>query len=175
MRVVAADASSLILLAKCSVLPAYSGRVDLQVPREVFEEVASAPLVRRYADAARIAGLAKDGLIRVIESTSRRDLPRALGRGEAAAIRLWFDANADIVLSDDGRAIRTCRIMKIPFASSPQVVVDLCRTRAIRLTRARTALETLAVTGRYSRDIIAAALVALQEVHQDETNDDPLA
>lgn len=175
MRVVVADASSLILLAKCSVLLDYSRRVDLQIPRESFEEVASASLVRRYADAARVAGLAKDGSIRVVEGTSSLDLPRVLGRGEAAAIRLWFDADADLVLSDDGRAIRTCRIMKIPFTSSPPVVVDLCRTGAISLTKARMAIETLAVNGRYSRDIIATALVALQEVHQDEANDDPSA
>ena len=176
MRVVVADASSLILLAKCSTLFDYSRIVDLQVPSKAFEEVASAPLVRRYTDAARIAALARDGSIRVVEGTSYRDLPRALGRGEAAAIRLWFEADADVVLSDDGRAIRTCRIMGIPFTSSPKVIVDLYRAGAVRLARARRALETLAVNGRYGRDLIAAALVALQEAHQDDqTNDDPSA
>lgn len=176
MRVVVADASSLILLAKCSMLLDYSRGVDLQVPLQAFEEVASASLVLRYADAAHVAKLAREGSIRVVEETAHRDLPRALGRGEAAAIRLWFDADADVVLSDDGRAIRTCRIMGIPLTTSPRVVVDLYRTGAVRLGRARRALETLAVTGRYGRDIIAASLVALQEVRQDDqTNDDPSA
>ena len=176
MRVVVADASSLILLAKCSLLFEYSRGVELQVPRQAFEEVASASLVRRYDDAALVAKLARDGSIRVVAGTTHRDLPRALGRGEAAAIRLWFEADADLVLSDDGRAIRTCRILAIPFTSSPRVVVDLYRTGAVPLAKARKALEVLAVTGRYGRDMIAAAMVALQEVRQDDqTNDDPSA
>ena len=94
--------------------------------------------------------------------------------GEAAAIRLWFDADADLLLSDDGRAIRTCRILGLPFTSSPRVVVDLYRGGAIRLSRARRGLEMLAVAGRYSRDVIAAALVALQEEQEDDqTDNDP--
>ena len=61
--------------------------------------------------------------------------------------------------------------MGLPFITSPRVVVDLYRDGVIRLSRARTALETLAVAGRYARDVIAAALVALQEEQgNDQTN-----
>ena len=79
MRVVVADASSLILLAQCSLLRDYSRRVDLQVPRQVIDEVASAPLVRRSADAALVAGLVEEGTVRAVEVVSRRSLPLALG------------------------------------------------------------------------------------------------
>ena len=75
------------------------------------------------------------------------------GRGEAAAIRLLLQADADLLLSDDGRAIRTCRIMGLPFITAPRVVVDLYRDGVIRLSRARAALEMLAVAGRYARDV----------------------
>lgn len=172
MRVVVADASSLILLAKCAVLRAYSRRVDLQVPHQVIDEVASAPLVLRHADATLVAGLVKDGSIRAVEVVSDRSLPLALGRGEAAAIRLVVQADADLLLSDDGRAIRTCRIMGLPFTTSPRVVVDLYRAGVIRLPKARTALETLAVAGRYAREVIAAALVALLEEQEDDQAND---
>ena len=50
--------------------------------------------------------------------------------------------------------------MGLPFITSPWVVVDLYRDGVIRLSRARAALEMLAVAGRYARDVIAAALVA---------------
>ena len=53
--------------------------------------------------------------------------------------------------------------MGLPFTTSPRVVVDLYREGGIGLPKARTALETLAVAGRYARDVIAAALVALLE------------
>ncbi len=172
VRVVFADASSLILLAKCAVLRDYCQRVDLQVPHEVIDEVASAPLVLRYADAALVAGLVEEGSVRAVKVVSGRSLPLALGRGEAAAIRLLLQADADVLLSDDGRAIRTCRIMGLSFTTSPRVVVDLYREGVIRLPKARTALETLAVAGRYAREVIAAALVALLEEQEDDQAND---
>ena len=79
---------------------------------------------------------------------------------ESAAIRLLLlQVEADVLVSD-GRAIRTCRIIRLPVTTSPRVVVDLYRDGVIGLAKARTALETLAVVGRYARDVIAAALVA---------------
>jgi len=162
----------LILLAKCAVLRDYCQRVDLQVPHEVVDEVASAPLVLRYADAALVAGLVEEGSVRAVKVVSGRSLPLALGRGEAAAIRLLLQADADVLLSDDGRAIRTCRVMGLSFTTSPRVVVDLYREGVIRLPKARTALETLAVAGRYAREVIAAALVALLEEQEDDQAND---
>ena len=146
----------------------YAQSVELRAPRQVFDEVASTRLVRRYPDAANIAALAEEGSVRVVTVVSRRSLPLALGPGEAAAIRLWFEAEADLLLSDDGRAIRTCRILGLPFTSSPRIVVDLHKNGAIRRSRARKGLEMLAIAGRYSRDVIAAALVVLQEEHEDD-------
>ena len=62
--------------------------------------------------------------------------------------------------------------MGLPFTTSPRVVVDLYRQGVIRLPKARTALETLSVAGRYARDVIAAALVALQEKQEDDQTND---
>ena len=62
--------------------------------------------------------------------------------------------------------------MGLPFITSPWVVVDLYRDGVIRLSRARAALEMLAVAGRYARDVIAAALVALQEEQEDDQAND---
>ena len=107
----------------------------------------------RYVDAALVAGLGEDGSVHAVEVVSRRSLPLAPGRGEAPAIRLFrllLQVDADVPLSDDGRAIRTCGIMGLSFTMSPRVVVDLYRERVIGLPKARTALETLAVAGRYA-------------------------
>ena len=46
--------------------------------------------------------------------------------------------------------------------------MDLYRQGVIRLPKARTALETLSVAGRYAREVIAAALVALLEEQGDD-------
>ena len=172
MRLVVADASSLILLAKSSLLRVYGERVTLLAPRQVLREAAAEKLWHRYPDASEIARCAEEGIVREEIVRSRRQLPLSLGEGEAAAIRLFLAREADLLLSDDGRALRTCRLLGVPFTTTPRVIVDLESNGAITLGRARRALEKVALEGRYSRDVIAAALVALVETRHDDTNDD---
>lgn len=163
MRIVVADASSLILLAKCSLLRTYCERVEVLTPRRVLEEAADRDLWEKHPDAEQIAACAEEGLIRAETVDSDRRLPVQLGAGEADAIRLFLEAEADVLLSDDGRALRACRLLSVPFTTSPRVVVDLRKAGAVELQAARQALEKLAVVGRYAREIIAAALTALHE------------
>jgi predicted nucleic acid-binding protein len=169
---VVADASSLILLAKCSLLRAYGQRVTLLAPRRVLEEASAPELWPAHPDAEEIARCAEEGLLRVEVVRSRRELPLNLGEGEADAIRLFLARRADLLLSDDGRALRTCRLLGVPFTTTPRVIVGLRTCGAISLGRARRALEKIAVAGRYSREVIAAALAALLEAQNDETDDD---
>lgn len=172
MRLVVADASSLILLAKSSLLRLYGERVTLLAPRQVLGEAAAEDLWHRHPDAAEIARCAEEGLVREEIVRSRRQLPLSLGDGEAAAIRLFLARKADVLLSDDGRALRVCRLLGVPFTTTPRVIVDLRSNGVIALDRARRALEKVALEGRYSRDVIAAALVALVETLDDDTHDD---
>lgn len=164
MKVVIADASSLILAAKTAILETYAARVMLIVPKDAFEEVAAQRLRTRHPDAQRIARAAELGLFEVRSVRSRKKLPLALGRGEAAAVRLYAEARADLIWCDDGRAIRVCRLLNIPFTTSPRVVVDLVSVRALGRKDGRHALEKLVVVGRYAPEIIAAALAALEEI-----------
>jgi predicted nucleic acid-binding protein len=164
MRVVVADASSLILLAKCGLLRSYVGQVELLAAARVVQEAASSSLQQTYPDAALISELVSEGLVRVLTVRSRRQLPIALGAGEAATLRLFVQEEADRVLSDDGRALRACRLLGFPFTTTPRVAVDLVAARAVDGSEARRALEKLAVVGRYAPEVIGAALAALKEV-----------
>lgn len=175
MLAVVADASSVILLAKCGLLRTYSSRVTLIVPRQVMEEAAARELWETYPDAEEIARCAADDLLRVRSGTSAQELPIALGAGEAAAIRLFLEEKADLLLSDDRRALIACRLLAIPFTTTPRVIVDLRASGTIPPGQARRALEKIAVVGRYSREVVAAAMVALQEIRDDETDDNPSA
>lgn len=163
VRVVVADACSLILMAKCEVLHPYGGSVTLLAARQVVAEAASVELQRRHVDALRIARAVADGRLVVKAVRSRRRLPVALGPGEAATIRLFLQERADLVLTDDGRALRTCRLLAVPFTTTPRVVVDMHAAGRLRRPEARRALEKLAVVGRYATEVIAAALAALLE------------
>ncbi len=164
MRIVVADASSLILLAKVDALALYGRRVHLLVPRTVVEECAAPDLAARHPDAAVIRGFLEGGLLEVRETIGTRPLPIALGRGEADALHVFFESGADLLLSDDGRALRACRLLGVPFTSSPRVLVDLCAAGALSRADARRALEFLGTAGRYPTAVIAAALSMLSEV-----------
>lgn len=128
-----------------------------------LDEVATPKLQRRHPDAVRIARAVEEGLLVIVPVRSRRTLPIALGAGEAATIRLFIQEKADLVLSDDGRALRACRILDIPFSTTPRVIVDLRRAGVLDRADARRALEKLAVVGRYANEVIASALSALEE------------
>lgn len=173
MRRVVADASALILLAKCSLLGVYGERVRLLAPRQVLKEAAVEELWQDHPDAAEIARCVERGLVREELVRSRRRLPLAVGEGEAATLRLFLAERADLLLSDDGRALRSCRLLGVPFTTTPRVIVDLHADGVTRRGRARRALEKIAVAGRYSREVIAAALAALLETRHDDADDDP--
>lgn len=175
MRLVVADASSLILLAKCALLRTYGSRVILVVPRKVLEEAAARELWEAHPDAEEIARCVEEDVLRVKSVTSGQELPLNLGAGEAATVHLFLEEKADLLLSDDRRALTTCRLLAIPFTTTPRVIVDLRASGVIPPEQARRALEKIAVVGRYSREVIAAALAALQETRDDETDDDPSA
>jgi len=169
MRVLVADASSLILLAKAQVLASLAGVAQLLVPAGVFEEVCGPEQLGRYPDAQAVMTLVAQERLLVQQVRRMAALPATLGRGESEAVSLFVQERADAVLTDDGRAIRVCRIMGIPYTTSPRCVVDMFRMGELRRRDARDAIERLAVHGRYSPDVVAAAIQCLaQDSEEDE-------
>ena len=61
---IVADSSSLILLAKCTLLKIVCDLFDVMVPKAVIIEVASEDLVKTYPDAALISKLTSKGAIK---------------------------------------------------------------------------------------------------------------
>ena len=94
-------------------------------------------------------------------------MPVRLGPGESDAIRLFLQLKAHLLLTDDGKAIKASRILKIPFTISPNIVVDLCEKKDLTVNEATQALEKLRIFGRYSPDIIAERLLKLRWENDD--------
>jgi predicted nucleic acid-binding protein len=168
-RLLVADASSLILLCKTGVLEPLLTVRTVILPRAVYDEVCAPPLLERFLDARLVASLVADGRLEVTVLEAPPHLPIELGAGEAETIGLFVQEKADAVLTDDGRAIRACRLLGIPFLASPRIVVELARLGALPAAAARRALERLAVHGRYGPDVIGAAFERLAALGRDET------
>ena len=76
-------------------------------------------------------------------------------------ILLFNEIKADMFLMDDGSAIKICKVLKIPFTTSPRVVIDLYRRWVIDIDKAKEVLNKLEILGRHSKDIISSALLEL--------------
>jgi predicted nucleic acid-binding protein len=165
MPQIVVDSSTLILLAKCSLLRIVCDLFEVVVPEAVSIEVASEDLLKNYPDAALISELTSKGAIEVqsLDSSDRPTLPLSLHKGEEDALLLALKLGKLLFATDDGKAIKAARFFKVPFIVTPKVIVELFRLRKISFKKARESLEKLGKIGRYSPEIIADALVSLME------------
>jgi len=166
-----ADSSSLILLAKCSLLEIVCGLFDVFVPPSAAAEVASEDLVRKYPDAVLISDLISKETIKVQSpGCAGFTMPISLHQGEEDALVLAIKLGRPLFATDDGKAIKAARFLKVPFIITPKIVVELFRLQKISFKKARSSLEKLGKIGRYSPDIIADALVSLMEERNGKTD-----
>jgi predicted nucleic acid-binding protein len=170
-KILVMDASSLILLGKCNLVEALSKTFKVVIPKKVLDEVVNEEILRQYPDANIIGELVHSRKIEVISIQKRRaKFPITLDEGETEAIQLTRQIGNAILVTDDGKAIKACRYLKIPFIISPKVVIDLYRLGKIDMMDAKHSIDKLRIIGRYSPEIIAEALIRLKEGKDVETN-----
>ena len=171
MKSIVVDSSSIILLAKCNLLEEVCKYYNIVAPTAVREEAASKKLIKKYPDAALIGKLIDKGAIKIINpGVARLSLPFSIHRGEKEALLVSLNYKNALLATDDGRAIKAARFLNIPFIISPKIVVEMVRLNLISFLQGRKSLEKLGKIGRYSPEIIAEALISLQEVKNGQTN-----
>lgn len=171
MARIVADSSSLILLAKCSLLKIVCDLFAVIVPKTVRIEVASENLVKKYPDAALISELISKGTIKVQNPGSDHPpSPLSLHKGEKEALLLAINLNGSLLATDDGKAIKAARFFNVPFIITPKIVVELFRLQKISFKKARESIEKLGKIGRYSSEINSEALISLMEVENGKAN-----
>jgi len=167
-----ADSSALILLAKSGLLEIVCEVYEVMAPSAVGAEVANEALIRRHPDAALISELIKKGALKIeTVGTPESSLPVSLHRGEKDALCLAKERPGSRFATDDGKAIKAARFLRVPFIITPRIVVELFRLERLSFTKARGVLEKLSTIGRYSPEIIAEALVSLLEERNGKTDD----
>ena len=67
-KILVMDASSLILLGKCSLIEVLSKTFKVIIPRKVLDEVVNEEILKQYPDANGIAELVHSGKIEVIST-----------------------------------------------------------------------------------------------------------
>jgi predicted nucleic acid-binding protein len=171
VKIIVADSCALILLAKSGLLKALTEFRSVIVPAAVFEEVVNQDTIDKFPDAKSISVLTSRGNIEIVsKELPDRKPPITLGKGEWEAIRLAQEMGEGAVLAtDDGKAIKTCRFLNLPFIISPKIATELYRCGRIESPMAKVAIEKMRIGGRYAPDIIAEALLRLEEIGNVKT------
>jgi predicted nucleic acid-binding protein len=149
-----ADASSLIYLAKASIIRSFLESFEVTVPPSVYRE-----LVREgYPHSEKIRRLSEDGSL-VIQPVKKHPglNPTLLRGGERDVILLFYQLGSDGILIDDGAGVRACRQCGIPFVSALLVPSLLLIKDTIDAKQAKKSLDKIEEIGRYSREVILYA------------------
>lgn len=171
MKTIIIDSSSLILLSKCGLLHILTESFRIITPGAVFCEVVNKDTLEKYSNTKVILNLVSEKRIKVVNIDKRiNKLQLSLGKGELEALLLSKKITNSMLLTDDGKAIKACKYMKLPFIISPKIVVELYRLGKINFTKAKSSIEKLRIIGRYSPDIIAEAILRLEEIKYAKTN-----
>jgi predicted nucleic acid-binding protein len=146
------DASTAILLAKVDLLRCVAARSDVWMAESAVREAT----VKDTDDARMIAALIQERFIKpmpVAEGSQRIGRDFRLGAGETDTIALAQKHGA-VCGTDDGPAIRCCRVLGIPFTSAIALLARLAEARAVSPELAAEILDQLARFGRYEPRII---------------------
>lgn len=156
-----ADTSSLIYLAKGTIIRPFVQSFQVSVPPSVYRESIRAG----YPGSEEIRGLVREGLLTIRPVRENPQLNRKLPKGgERDVIVLFYQLGTDGILIDDGAGVKACRNRDIPFLSALLVPSILLVKRAIGGEQAESSLNKIEKIGRYSQEVILFARNCLCQV-----------
>ncbi|MFA4820226.1 MAG: hypothetical protein WC613_04705 [Candidatus Aenigmatarchaeota archaeon] len=150
------DSSSIILLAKISMLNIVAKNFECVITKDVKKECTHK---KDYQDAKIITRLINEGLLHVenINVAKNMEYEFRLGKGEASSITLALKEKT-VLATDDKAAIKACKIFGIGFVTSIDFVLRAFEKDKITSEEAKTKISKLDEYGRYSTEIIKNAL-----------------
>lgn len=145
-------ASTLILIAKAELLEIFLANVGVRVTisREVERECCGS---QKALDAVIIQRALDESRIETVVVKNRRLVAKfqadfSLGKGEAEAIALALNEEAQLLGIDDKNGINACKLLGIPFTTAVGILI---RSREKGLLQESEALEKLALLAKYDR------------------------
>ena len=167
-QIIISDASTLVLLEKIDLLKTVIAKDKIIIPQKVYEEAVTKGIEKKAADAYNIKEYAerKKIEVRAIKDKGRFEkLLREfnLGDGETEAVVLFIEHKADLLASDDHKAINLCKSLKIPFATAMAITLKYIKEKEIAYEDGKTMILGLGKYGRYSSELIADALGLIGE------------
>lgn len=140
MKLIIADATPLILLAKLSLLDVLCEQFRLIVPPAVALEATER---QELADARYIQKLIDEGCLKIEKADHKKssalEKEWGIGKGEAAVLVLAAVEHG-VVMTDDFAAIRVAKALRLPFITTPRMLVEFQKQNLLSLDLARAKL-----------------------------------
>jgi predicted nucleic acid-binding protein len=157
------DASTAILLAKADLLRSVALKTDCWIG----EIAAAEALAKQTDDAVAIATLLEAGEIGR-DSIGEGEMDKLmrdfnLHAGEAEAVLLAKSRSA-VCGTDDGRAIRCCKVLGVKFTTAVSLLVALAEAGEVESALASERLQMLERFGRYDTRILEDAALRIRAV-----------
>ncbi len=160
------DASTLILIAKVELLDLLlaGSKLEVAVPGEVARECCGAKktldavMIQRALDEARI----KVKVVKNKKLVAKLQADFTLGKGEAEAIALALQEEAQLVGIDDKNGINACKLLGMGFTTALAILVRSHGKGLLDRNDALAKLAGLAGYGRYKDLIVEDARLKLE-------------
>ncbi|MBI4145870.1 hypothetical protein HY489_00875 [Candidatus Woesearchaeota archaeon] len=150
------DTSTLILLAKTTMLRLLSTKMTIQITQEVWNEATT----KDTDDARIIRQLHDEGgiIISSTESVNLKDimLDFNMDHGEASAV-LFAKKTQAVLATDDRQAIKACKVLGIQFTTALNILIKVFEKKWISKDQTSIKLRGLLKYARYSEEIAKTA------------------
>lgn len=160
MTIVISDASMLILVSKLDILDTMLETFgSIIIPEGVRVEVVDRGKEGKKMDALLVEKRIGDGKI-IVKRITKDDGKNKLmddfniHSGEAEAILLYIEENADLLGTDDYQTLKTCKVLNIRYFTTPIFLLQSHTNRKIEKAFTLRKIDRLAKIGWYKDEII---------------------
>ncbi|MBL7170035.1 MAG: hypothetical protein ISS48_03375 [Candidatus Aenigmarchaeota archaeon] len=170
MKRIVFDSSSLILLAKITLLEIFTKLFDKNyIPKEVFNESIVKGKEKGMIDVKIMENMIDQKNIDVRRVENMKMVEELcnlfnLDRGEAESIALSEEVNADLLITEDDRARKIAERLKIKFTTCPDIILFLTKRGMITKKKALEALDNLQKFGWYKDWVIQEVIERIGDI-----------
>lgn len=160
------DASTLILLAKITLLELAAEHLKIIIPETVESEAVAK---KELLDARLIGRLIQENKIKVVQVKQAllgKEIQKdfLLGRGEAQALELAGDKNSLLGI-DDQQGIKACKVFGIAFTTALAMIVRFHEKGLLKQEQLKSKIEKLRTYGWYRKELLEAVFKEIKGGH----------
>lgn len=153
------DSMVLIHLAKTSILETSCEFFeDVIIPRKIWKETVKTGGKKNYPDAALIGKMIEKDRIDVIDVEEKELIERArkfnIQGGEAEAVALYWEKNADILATDDDNVRSKAAHLDLDLIGTLPILVNMFRADRIGKEKVARSLDILQDIGWFSSAVL---------------------